>query len=245
MKADTTLPAWRQFVSSCRTTGMLLVIACLACQPAIAADNENAVWGIVSTSDKIKSDGAVSRWRYNIATQWRNFQRGNGSDQYLLRSSLGYDLRPGVIVWGGFDYFVTDPEGGRTRNERRYWQQLSWSAYRWDWGSLSLRWRLEQRDVENGDEFGWRIRNQAQLTIPFESRDLTAILSAEHFAYLNDTDWGARSGFDQFRNYAAIRSPLTDKSSLEVGYMHQFINRPSGNDAVNHTLMLHLRVKFR
>lgn len=225
--------------------GVLLLVASVTWQTAQAADNENAVWSIVSTSDKFRKNGTDTRWRYGIATQWRSFQRGNGSDQYLLRSSIGYDLRPQVTVWGGFDYFVTNPDGGSSRNERRYWQQLSWSAYRFDWGSLSLRWRLEQRDLENGDELGWRIRNQAQLAIPVKSQDLTTILSMEHFAYLNDTDWGARSGFDQLRFYGGVRLPLTDRSSFEAGYMHQFINRASGVDAVNHTLMLHLRVKFR
>jgi len=39
--------------------------------------------------------------------------------------------------------------------------------------------------------------------------------------------------------------PFTEKSSFEAGYMHQLINRASGTDAVNHTAMLHLRVKFR
>ncbi len=210
-----------------------------------AVDDDNAFWGIVSTGDRIRQDGADTRWRYGFAAQWRSFQRGSGSDQYLLRSSMGYDIRTGMTLWAGFDYFQTDPDGGSTRFERRYWEQFSWAAHRWDWGSLSLRSRLEQRDLENTTEISHRFRQLAQLSIPLQNSSMTAILSAEHMTNLNDTDSGARSGFDQLRSYAGLRVPLGGKTSLEGGYMHQYINRPVGNYAVNHTAMLHLRFSFR
>lgn len=225
--------------------GLTLAVILLPLHASAAADDENAVWGIVSTGDKIRRDGADTRWRYSFAGQWRAFERGTGSNQYLLRSSLGYDLRPGMTLWAGFDYFQTDPDGGSTRFERRYWQQFSWAARRFDWGSLSFRWRLEERDLENSSDTGLRFRQLGQLTMPLETKGMTAVVSMEHFANLNDTDAGARSGFDQLRAYGGLRLPLGDKTSLETGYMYQFINRASGIDAVNHTLMLHLRVKFR
>ncbi|MGB5580539.1 MAG: DUF2490 domain-containing protein [Woeseia sp.] len=224
----------------------VFLAACITpLQTVTAADSDNAIWGIVSTSDKIRRAGTDTRWRYSIATQWRNFDRGNGADQYLLRSSMGYDVKPGMTLWAGFDYFQTDPDGGSKRFERRYWQQFSWAARRFDWGSLAFRWRFEQRDLENSRDTGLRFRQQAQLAFPLEKSDMTAIVSMEHFANLNDTDAGARSGFDQLRSYAGLRLPLNKKASLEGGYMHQFVNRATGVDAVNHTLMLHLRVRFR
>lgn len=230
----------KTFISVCA----LIFASAVLIQPALAADNENAVWGIVSTSDRIRRDEADTRWRYGIASQWRNFHRGSGSDQYLLRTSIGLDLKPGMTAWAGFDYFVTDPSGGGTRYERRLWQQLAWAAKSYDWGSLSFRSRFEQRDIENGSDIGLRFRQQAQLAIPVDSRDATAIFSVEHFSNLKDTDWGARSGFDQIRSYGGIRIPMTDSTSVEAGYMHQYVNRAGGNDAVNHTLMLHLRVRL-
>ncbi|NNE60487.1 MAG: DUF2490 domain-containing protein, partial [Woeseia sp.] len=196
-------------------------------------------------ADKFPGNGKDSRWRYSVATQARIFQRGSGSNQYLLRGSLGYDLKPGMTLSAGFDYFLTDPDGGSERYERRPWQQFSWAARKWDWGALSLRWRLEERDLENASDTGLRFRQMAQLALPVQHKNVTAILSVEHFQNLNDTDAGARSGFDQLRGYAGLRLPIGNKTSLEAGYMHQHINRPNGIEFVNHTGMLHLRVKLR
>ena len=212
---------------------------------AQAADDDNALWTILSTADRIRSDGENTRWRYTATAQWRAFQRGNGSDQYLLRGSIGYDLRPDVRLSLGYDYFRTDPDGGSSKYERRPWQQLAWTARRWDWGSLLLRWRLEERDLEGASDTGIRFRQMAQITRPLVNHDVTTVYSVELFANVNDTDAGARSGLDQLRAYAGLRMPMTDKTSLEAGYMLQHINRPSGRDFVNHTGMLHLRIRFR
>lgn len=222
--------------------GLLLAVIF---NPALAAEEETAVWSILSTSDNITNDGKATRWRYTAATQWRSFQQGAGTEQYLLRGSIGYTLKPGMTLSAGFDYFLTDPDGGGTRYERRPWQQFAWSAKRWDWGSLLLRWRLEQRDLENSNDTGQRFRQMAQFTIPVRTNDMTGVLSVEHFVNLNDSDAGARSGFDQVRAYSGLRFPLTNRASFEAGYMMQYINRTNRRDLINHSAMLHLRVKFR
>ncbi len=210
---------------------------------ANAADDANGIWGIVSTSDSIYSAGEKTRWRYGFDAQWRHSERGSGSDQYVLRPSVGYDLKPGMSVWAGYGYFLSDPNGGSDRYEHRWWQQLSWSAASWDWGSLSLRTRLEERILENASDTGLRLRQQVQLAVPFANQNVTLFTSIEHYTNLRDTDWGARSGFDQLRTYAGVRMPMTEKLSLEAGYMNQYINR-NGGDVVNHLAMLHLRVKL-
>ena len=148
-----------------------------------------------------------------------------------------------MSVWAGYGYFLSDPNGGSDRYEHRWWQQLAWSVASWDWGSLSLRSRLEERILENASDTGLRYRQQVQLAVPFENQDVTLFTSVEHYTNLRDTDWGARSGFDQLRTYIGVRMPMTEKLSLEAGYMNQYINR-SGGDVVNHLAILHLRVKL-
>ena len=210
---------------------------------ARAADDANGAWGIVSTSGTITQAGQPTRWRYGFDAQWRHFDRGNGSDQYVLRPSVGYQLKPGLTAWAGYGYFLSDPNGGSDRYEHRWWQQLSWSVRTWDWGSLSLRTRLEERIVEDASDTGLRFRQMIQLAVPFPAQDVTLITSVEHYTNLRDTDWGARSGFDQLRSYIGVQLPMSDRFTLEAGYMNQYINRNSV-DAVNHLAMLHLRVKL-
>ena len=216
----------------------------LACQPLIAADDDSAAWATVSAAGRIEPAGEASRWRYNVTGQWRHLERGSDVDTYLLRSSLGYDVNSSMSLWGGYDFFVNDPGGGGTRQEHRFWQQFSWSAARWDWGSLSLRTRLEQRNLENSSDVGLRFRQLVQLAVPLPAQDVTLVASAEHFTNFDDTDYGARSGFDQLRSYLGVRMPMTERAALEAGYMNQLVNRSGQRDAVNHTAMLHLRLSF-
>jgi len=107
---------------------------------------------------------------------------------------------------------------------------------------LSLRSRLEERDLERAHDVGLRFRQQLQLAMPLPDKPLTLFTSIEHYSNVRDTDWGARSGFDQLRTYFGLRMPVNEKLTLEVGYMNQWINR-STEDAVNHLAMLHLRAK--
>lgn len=219
----------------------LLAMACAL--PTQAADNASGAWGIFSSSDSIRRGGDKTRWRYGFDAQWRRFDRGTGSNQFVLRPSIGYDLNPTMTVWAGYGSFLTDPDVGSNRQEHRWWQQFSWSAKRWDWGYLSLRSRLEERDIERADDVGLRFRQQVQLAIPIASHDVTLITSLEHYLNLRDTDWGARSGFDQLRSYIGVRMPMTDKLTLEAGYLNQYINR-SNEDAVNHIASLRLSAKL-
>ena len=220
------------------------LIACLVSPLALTADDDSAAWAIVSAAGRFDSAGEASPWRWSAASQWRAFERGSGSDQYVVRGGVGYDFRPRMSLWAGYDYFYTDPDGGSGRYEHRFWQQFLWSAARWDWGSLSLRTRLEERNLEDASDAGFRLRQLVQLAVPLPARELTLIASTEHFTNLDDTDYGARAGFDQLRSYAGVRMPVTERSSLEAGYMNQWINRSGNRDAVNHTAMLHLRLSF-
>ena len=221
-----------------------IAVLLLACVPASAADEDSALWGIATGAGRFAQDGETSPWRYSFTGQWRHFERGSGADQYLLRSGLGYTLNPRMSLWLGYDFFHTVPNGGSARDEHRFWQQFQWSAVRRDWGTLSLRTRLEERNLERSDDTGFRLRQQVQLSVPLPGWDVTLVSSAEHFTNLNDTDYGARSGFDQLRSYLGVRMPMSERASLEAGYMHQWIKRAAVPDAVNHTAMLHLRYGF-
>lgn len=225
---------------------LLAIVACVATTwPALAADHDTGAWGIVSTTDTIDWNGQATAWRYAFDAQLRHFNRANGANQYVLRPSLGYVLANDVSLWAGYGYFLTDPDSGDSVYEHRWWQQAAWTARRWDWGTLSLRARLEERIVEDADDVGWRLRQQVQLLMPLADSDLSLNLWIEPYVNFRDTDWGARSGFDQNRAYAGVRMPMTAGTWLEAGYMHQYINRRGAEDVVNHFGILHLRFRFR
>lgn len=221
-----------------------VLLALTGASAACAADDDTGMWGIASTGDTIHRNGQPSNWEYTLDGQVRRFNRGSGSNTYLLRSAIGYVLQNNVSLWAGYARVVNDPDNGSTRHENRWWQQAAWTARRWDWGTLSLRSRLEFRFIEGSNDTGARFRQQVQLTAPIRTSDLSLVLSLEPFVNLRGTDWGATGGIDQNRTYAGIRMPMTDSLSLEAGYMHQYIRRAGTDDAVNHVGLLHLRFRL-
>lgn len=222
----------------------LLLIASLAIStPAVAADEANGARLIFATSDNIRRAGEPTRWRYAVDAQVGHYARGSGTDFYGLRPALGYDLKPNMTVLAGYGYFISDPTGGSSRNERRWWQQFTWTAKQWDWGALVLRTRLEEREFDDAHDVGLRFRQQLQLAMPLPSNAASVIASVEHHSNLRDTDWGASSGFEQFRSYLGLRMPVHNKLVIEAGYMNQRLNR-SPENAVNHVAMLQFRARL-
>jgi hypothetical protein len=157
-------------------------------------------------------------------------------DQALFRGAIGWKFSPSVTLYQGFAHIVAPVEGGEDANEERSFQQLNWTLGKPWAGELSSRTRLEQRWRSDGNDMGWRLREMLRYEKPLEpnSDALNALVYAEGFVALNDTDWGARDGFDQLRSFIGAEVGLPGASTLEVGYLNQIINQRGGNTRVNH-----------
>ncbi|KQX25443.1 MULTISPECIES: DUF2490 domain-containing protein [unclassified Sphingomonas] len=164
-------------------------------------------------------------------------------DHGLFRPAIGMALRPGLSLYQGYAHVFTPRDGTRDLHEHRSFQQLSWVMGRpWN-GELASRTRFEQRWRNDGRDMGLRLREMLRLEIPVARSGLAALGYAEMFVALNDTDWGARGGFDQLRSFAGAEIPLAGASTIELGYLNQYINQPSGRRRVNHVLSASLFVR--
>ncbi|BBF70351.1 DUF2490 domain-containing protein [Sphingomonas bisphenolicum] len=166
-------------------------------------------------------------------------------DQSLFRGAVGWKFSPSLTLYQGYAHVVAPIEGGKDINEERSFQQLSWTLGKPWSGELSSRTRLEQRWRSDGDDMGWRLREMLRYEKPLraDSDAVNALVYAEGFAALNDTDWGARSGFDQLRSFVGAEIGLPGASTLEVGYLNQIINQRAGNMRVNHVASVTLFVR--
>ncbi|WP_448663289.1 DUF2490 domain-containing protein [Sphingomonas sp. CJ20] len=163
-------------------------------------------------------------------------------DQMLLRGAIGVKLSPRVTLYQGYAHVVSPVDGARDIHEDRSFQQLNWNIGKALGGELSSRTRLEQRWRSNGSGTGWRLREMLRYETPLKpgTNGPSALVYSEAFVALNDTDWGARAGFDQVRNFAGLEIPVGGASTIEAGYLNQWIDQPGRRSRMNHVASLTL-----
>ncbi len=163
-------------------------------------------------------------------------------NQAIFRGALGWKLSPTVTVYQGYAHIVSPVENGADVNEDRSFQQLNWTLGKPWGGELMSRTRLEQRWRSDGDDMAWRVREMLRYEKPLRSGSdaVNALVYAEGFVALNDTDWGVKGGFDQARGFVGVELGLPGASTAEVGYLAQVVDQRSGRTAVNHVASLTL-----
>jgi hypothetical protein len=213
----------------------MAVLALTGASGARADQQDVSAW--LNVTYQIRIDGPWMAW---AEAQGRFGEDVGRLSQSILRPGLGYEIRPGLIAWAGYarinSFNATSQVG-----EDRFWQQLSWTVGKVFDGTLSSRTRLEQRLLQNGKDTGWRARELVRYEHPFfEGSDMSVVFTSETFMALNRADWGARSGFDQIRNFIGIGFTPFPSARLELGYMNQYIERPGPVNRSNHILSFNL-----
>lgn len=163
-------------------------------------------------------------------------------DQLLLRGAVGLKLSPSVTVYQGYAHVVVPTDGGKDVNEERSFQQLNWAMGKPWGGELTSRTRLEQRWRSDGGDTGWRLREMLRYEKPLKpgTNTVNALVYAEGFLALNDTDWGARGGFDQLRSFVGVELGVKEATTVELGYLNQVIDQTRGRTRVNHVASVSL-----
>ncbi len=199
-------------------------------------------WAVFTTTGPFSAEDAP--WRYWLDVQHRKPDFDLRPDQVVVRPAIGYVLNENWSAWLGYAYFRTNATSGRRIDEHRPWQQLAGTLHRTATGTLSTRFRLEQRDLETGSELGWRLRAQLKYVHALNAdRDWWAYAFVEPFIGFNDTNWGARSGLQQNRTAVGLGFRIGRSASLEVGYMNQFVNRDGAGNMYNSLLVASLRAR--
>lgn len=217
---------------------LLLISAAWLAQPAAAQTTQDEqVWINLTATGPISGDLV-----YSAELQPRIGDGVSRVDQLLLRGTVGWKISPAVTVHQGYAHVVTPTEGGRDVNEDRSFQQVNLALGKPWQGELSSRARLEQRWRNDGNDMGWRLRGMVRYEKPLktEGDSVSALVSAEAFFALNDTDWGARSGFDQLRTFVGAELGLTGASTAEIGYLNQVIDQAGGRTRMNHVASVSL-----
>lgn len=207
-----------------------------AAMPA-AADtrHDEQIWVNLTAMGSLKGD-----LLYFAEVQPRFTDGAGRLGQLLVRPALGVRLSDRLSLYQGYAYVPTPRQGERDLREHRSFQQLSWMIAKPMGGELSSRSRFEQRWRRDGGDTGFRLREMLRFEWPVAGNGLAALGYAEGFIALNDTDWGARSGFDQLRSFAGMEIAVAGRSTIELGYLNQYVREPAGRRRMNHILSFSL-----
>lgn len=201
--------------------------------PTLAVEQDGQVWLLTTARGAIQGP-----WKLYLEAQPR--LDGSGVRQLILRPAVGYQVTRLWSLWQGYGW---TPSFDEFRDEQRSFQQ---SLVEMPRGRLPValvnRTRLEQRWIENSEGTAWRLRHMLRLVYPLDM-DGTWALAAydEPFVALNSIQGGARSGFDQNRAFLGLSRSLAEGLRLEVGYLNQLVNQPSGEtDLLRHVALVWL-----
>lgn len=219
---------------------LLIAFSSIATAQHVSAQTNDDVglWFAALGNGKLPNAQEDSLFRWWFDAHYRLREDTDGFNQSIIRPGLGFDVAEDQTLWAGYGWIRTSPIESADFDEHRFWQQWTAAPSRGDWKFLH-RSRFEQRWVETGDDVGlrWRqlVRGQKILsTCP----QWSAVLWDELFFNLNDTDWGASTGFNQNRAFIGLgfRRCAHAKVRTEIGYLNQFENRQGGLDGMNHIL---------
>ncbi|MGD9680602.1 MAG: DUF2490 domain-containing protein [Candidatus Obscuribacterales bacterium] len=166
-----------------------------------------------------------------------------GINQYLLRSALGYRIRPNLSLYQGF-VLVNNWIPGYDQ-ERRIYQQLGYGMVIGEKLQVLHRLRQEQRFLEGTNGVSNRSRYLLRLAYPLGRTYYYLTASNELFVNLNSLQGGPPAGIDQNRLYCALGRQVSRHVRAELGYQWQYINRDDKfDDKGSHILMTQVFLNF-
>jgi hypothetical protein len=184
----------------------------------------------------------IENWHWNLDLQPRIRDEGQHIDQLHVIPAIYYQINPKSSIWLAYDHINAHPAGKESYVENIYWQQFSYKFDPIADLTFSSRSRLEERDSDLGSETGYRFRQMLRASYPL-SQTVSLVASDELFLNLNQTDWGPKRGIDQNRAFVGLNWVASQLTTVEMGYMNQFINTRTINKE-NHILFTSLKFNF-
>lgn len=198
------------------------------------ATGDAQLWAVVEASGPI-----AGSWRGSV-----NIQARAGSARQLRQAFYGFELAHAlgkrVTVAGAYTLVLSrDTRGLGT--EHRLQQEATFDLIDRPDLRLETRTRFEQRFFESGAPSRYRLRQQVRAARPV-SPGLAILVSTEAFSILNNPDRDD-VGIDRWRHFIGVEVRLSERFSLESGYIHQQ-NHRRGEDEINRIASLSLLTRW-
>ena len=218
---------------------LTVITAACALSSAQAAEQDVQVWNAV-----VLEHALTAKIPATLEFGGRLVDDAGRLGVVLVRPTIGYRVSDNLTVSLGYAYFRTVNRGRPDASENRVFQQVNWRIGSIGRATLLSRFRLEQRRFAGAHDLGWRMTARIRMRIPIEGKRASIMLSHEQIYALNTTDWGARAGFDQMRNFVGVNLPLSEAVMLETGYQNRYQIRQGVADRIDHIIPVTLNIKI-
>lgn len=163
-------------------------------------------------------------FKYYFEPQLRLIEDAYVFNQSLLLGGLGYEINQNVSLFAGTGWILTKTSEGMLNNERRLWQQVSWSVIKKDNLNVMSRTRLEERKRISTRHTALRFRERLWVRIPFkEQGKYFWSCFDEIFFNLNHPAWVSSYVVEQNRAFMGIAVKLSQSTMVDVGYLNQYL----------------------
>jgi hypothetical protein len=164
--------------------------------------------------------GQLSKaWRSHLEFQPRFFDNGSELGITIARVAIGRQITPRVSLWGGYAW-IPRSLGPTTLYENRVWQQLLVALPPAGAWSPSLRFRTEQRWLDQWNDTVHRVRLMVRAQRPWaEGSPWHVAVYDEAMVTLDTTTPGPASGYDRNRLFGGIGRRLSPTFTSEFGYL--------------------------
>jgi hypothetical protein len=227
-----------------RATNLYLFLCILlfgiSCQAWAGPQEDGGYWHSLRLQGRLPVQNLY--WNMDINPRYRN--QGAHIDYLYYRPAIFYKPDAKTSLWLGHDTIIGHPAGKSAYHENRWWEQFQYQFDAIATTTLSNRTRFEQRERAGFHDVGYRLREMIKSSTPFTHQPtLFFVVSDELFINFDQTDWGARRGFDQNRFFVGIDWKLTERCAVETGYLNQFVHKATYNQE-NHVINTTLSFKF-
>jgi hypothetical protein len=219
----------------------LLCLLSLQAQEPIIDDNFNA-WLVYFGNHQIHN-----KWSLRLEGQLRREGPLNRWQQQLIRFGPSYNLNSIFEITNGYFYIQSYPYGDFPSParfpEHRFYQDL-WIRLPIRKVQFEQRYRQEYRwigrklspDVPISDwEYRTRFRMFYRVTTPSPWKLIYFSVNTEPFI----TGVGRRrTALEQYRINGAVGFRLDSDHRIEIGYLRQLLQRPTGVNEHNHTIQI-------
>jgi hypothetical protein len=207
--------------------------------PAFADDINvgKQLWGSIQATAPLGDD-----WSASVDFQPR-FTSDNAATApvTIIPPVISYRVDDNLIVSGGYLYAYIDgdqvPSGFA---ENRFFQAASYRLGTIGKVGFRASTRVEQRQRTIGKDWNVRVAQQLLAALPLSEKPggVTMVASVELYLNLNETDWGARKGYDDLWSFVGFQVPLREDVAMEVGYLNQRQRAVLGNANMNHAAVV-------